>query len=365
MIVYDNIIFALQKVGGISVVWAELLQRAIKDNLPTRILDYSSDNLLRNSFTIPENLIINNSIHHLPIVLQRYINPKLSNTPFIFHSSYYRTVSQPKAINITTVHDFIYEHFRTGIQRKIHSWQKTKAILNSDKIICVSQNTKNDLLKLIPIIDEQKVVVVYNGVSKDFFPIKNLKCVQSRVVIPFQPHEYVLYVGDRTSDYKNFKMVLDACKMSKFPLIMVGGGALSSCEIEHMNRELGFNAYFQVSNLSNQDLNFIYNQAAFLLYPSSYEGFGIPIIEAQRAGCPVICSNQSSIPEIAGNAAYIIDDIDGEKISEILLATKSQHLNIAEIIQQGFTNSKRFSWDKCYEDTRKVYEEIHYNYFDT
>lgn len=363
-IIFDNIIFALQKYGGISVVWYELLKRILLDSdFTPRFIDFPNQHILRHQLDIPINNILKNNLSKYPLNIQRYINPKITTGKGIFHSSYFRTVNDSNIINITTVHDFTYEYFSNGFTKRIHHQQKGRAIKHSKKIICVSQNTKDDLLKFYPQIKEEKIKVVYNGVSEDYYPLLQIETNPINKFIPFQSKEYILYVGDRRSNYKNYKMLIEACQIVKMPLVIVGGGEFSKYEESMLKLKLGANQYIQLNGITNVQLNQLYNHAAFLVYPSLYEGFGIPIIEAQKAGCPVICSNQSSIPEVAGKGAFVINEISASKIAEILHQNKSRSEETASIIKQGFLNAQLFSWDKCYQQTKQVYSEIYSTYF--
>ncbi|MDR2408048.1 MAG: glycosyltransferase family 1 protein, partial [Bacteroidales bacterium] len=134
-IIFDNIIFSLQKAGGISVVWTELLKSIISSGLEYKCLEYNSsqNNIFRNKIEIPsQNIILSN---YSSTKIQRYFNPQIReiiDTPFIFHSSYYRYCTHKKAINFTTVHDFTYEYFSSGIKKIIHCYQKHKAIKKSE-----------------------------------------------------------------------------------------------------------------------------------------------------------------------------------------------------------------------------------------
>ena len=99
----------------------------------------------------------------------------------------------------------------------------------------------------------------------------------------------------------------------------------------------------------------MYNSAYCLIYPSSYEGFGIPVIEAMRAGCPVVAVNTSSIPEVAGNAGLLVDNPD---CNELVYALLTIDKNRQQLINAGFTQAAKFSWNKCFNETQKVYDEL-------
>ena len=105
------------------------------------------------------------------------------NESFIFHSSYFRISSNPNAINITTVHDFTYEYFYHGLHKWIHCWQKYYAIRKSKYVVCISENTKKDLLNFLPDVDEKKIHVIYNGVSDDYYPWKVRQVLIYHIVI--------------------------------------------------------------------------------------------------------------------------------------------------------------------------------------
>lgn len=357
-LILDNIIFSLQTSGGISVVWYELLKRFIKDNsIYLSVLEYPNNNIFRESIQIPEfNIYRYNSI--LPIQIERYNTVNLPRKKSIFHSSYYRI--SPKNVNITTVHDFTYEYYKKGLPKIIHQWQKGTAIKNSQRIICVSENTKQDLLKFYPKIKEEHIKVIYNGVDSVYKPLTSKKLPFD--LIPFSCEEYVLYIGDRKSLYKNFLISVEACALANLPLVIVGGGLLSPKESQLLEDSLGTNKYKHLSGITNELLNVIYNNALCLLYPSLYEGFGIPVIEAQSAGCPVITTSYSSIPEVAGDAAILLQDISKYTISEALKTVSNGALLKSELKEKGLTNAQRFSWDKCANETIKLYAEVESEY---
>ncbi|MBV5280936.1 MAG: glycosyltransferase family 4 protein [Paludibacter sp.] len=354
----DNIVFSLQKQGGISVFWYEFLKRIMQDaDFDCKFIDLPNDNIFRKQLDIPLSDILDNRLNKLPVKVQRYVNPTIKEEG-IFHSSYYRVSNGSQVCNVTTVHDFTYEYYFKGLPKFVHHFQKKNAILNSKKIICVSNNTKTDLLRFYPNLNERQIEVIYNGVSDDYFPLHTRDSAFLNNTFGTDFKEYVLFVGKREDTYKNFDMVVDACKLTKSKLLIVGGGYLSRSEVAMLDVQLGLHQYKQIAGVANVQLNEIYNNASFLVYPSLYEGFGISILEAQKSGCPVICSNTSSIPEIAGKGAYLLEKISALKIADILLQNKSRNITKL-IIDEGYLNSQFYSWDKCYQETKQVYQDMY------
>ncbi|WP_283597199.1 glycosyltransferase family 4 protein [Photobacterium phosphoreum] len=333
MIIYDGIIEKLQSGGGVTVVFNELIARSSN----YKYISYDE----KSKFAI-------NPVLRKSRLLERYLNVNVdeySNENTLFHSTYYRLPVQKENPIITTVHDFTYEKFNKGLSSWVHSWQKNKAINNSDKIICVSENTAQDLLKYCP-INESKIEIVHNGVSDDYYVLKSDKRYSNEVV----------FVGAR-SGYKNFSAVIDVVALCpNLSLSVVGGGVFNKAELSLLNNKLP-GRFKWLGRLSNQELNEVYNRSYCLLYPSSYEGFGIPVIEAMRSGCPVVALNISSIPEVAGSAALLIEYLDINLLAEAVKSLDNSSYR-EKYIQAGLINSQRFSWDRCFMETQKVYRSL-------
>jgi glycosyltransferase involved in cell wall biosynthesis len=355
----DNIIFSLQRSGGASVVWKQHLDRLLKDKkFDCNFLEYDNANLnyFRQQLSINSEQIDLKSSHFL--ALERYLNLKSkNNNKHIFHSSHYRVESGKNAMNVTTVHDFTYEYFIKGLKQKVHSWQKNIAINNSNGIICVSENTKKDLIRFLPGINKNKINVIHNGVDESF-KLLEYDFVFERKHL-FDDYCYALYVGDRNAFYKNFDLAVNACVLAKRPLLIIGGGELIESEIHNLKSKLGAGNFKSLLSVSVEHLNYYYNRAFCLLYPSLYEGFGIPVVEAQAAGCPVIATNSSSIPEVIGNDYLAIYNPTPKKIADKMKELSTNNLR-KETIEQGFEKSKQFSWQNTYNKTSDFYKELYF-----
>lgn len=351
----------MQNSGGISVYWKELIDRIDKTNIEKLYLDYSNYSNIESA-----KLKIGNSNIRLrqvvPLVIERYLSPSLVTTrPSLFHSSYYRTVKNFNIANIITIHDFVYEYgLIGGPGRFLHLMQKKKSIERAKGIICISENTKNDLLKFYPFAESKKIRVIYNGVNDIFHRMPDRSYLN---VSPFflVNTKIVLYLGKRIF-YKNFNIVVEALKERKdLFLVMIGGNELDNAERAWLNKELN-GRYKQYINISNEDLNILYNNAFCFIYPSRYEGFGIPIVEAMKCGCPVIASDINVFREIAKDGALFFNYEKKEELLETFVALENT-VRRDNLIQEGLVNSKRFSWDKCFNETLDFYNEIYLTCF--
>ncbi|MGI2140646.1 glycosyltransferase family 4 protein [Shewanella baltica] len=339
-LIVDGIIENLQENGGCTVYFAQLLTFLQNNNISLEYIRFKSED-----GNIPLKGEHTKVVYETAKLLERWrdveIKGELSDS--IFHSTHYRLPKQ-RVKTVTTVHDFTYELYRKGPARWMHSWQKFRAIRNSDLVICVSQNTADDLMKFCP-IDPAKIRVVYNGVSSVYTPLSQTEHTNE-----------VVFIGAR-GWYKNFTLAVQT--MQQFPtlkLSIVGGGKLTDEELQHLEAHIP-GRYEWLGRLTDEELNIVYNRAHCLFYPSSYEGFGIPVIEAMRSGCPVIAVDVSSIPEVAGSAAILTKQADVASFNQALNRLDDLKYR-KDLIQMGYEQASKFSWEKCYFDTLAVYKEL-------
>ncbi len=339
----DGIIFSLQRSGGISVYFHQLISYL------TSKTSYEVCITLQDDYFSTHNCTFINSTINIQRsrLLERYRSASTFFSNGIFHSSYYRKPKNMKIPQVVTVHDFIYEKFNSGLKKQVHSWQKSASIRSADALICVSNSTKNDLLNYYSDIDENKINVIHNGVSSDFFYTEPNNTIST---LPF-----ILFVGQRSS-YKNFDLVINSMQfLQDIDLICVGGPPFANSELDLIPPNLRPRVR-HLGIVSNATLNILYNTAICLVYPSSYEGFGIPVIEAMRTGCPVVSSNCAAVLEIGKSALFVIEDLDPYLLAcEI---NKILNCNRSDLIKRSLNVSAEYSWEATHEKTVEVYNKL-------
>ena len=340
MVVIDGIVFSLQRAGGISVYFRSLLDFMSKNHCAATIL--FEDPLLQQVGELDHNI---STLHRKARLFERYRACRLPEDVSVFHSSYYRIPNRNYVPTVVTVYDFIYERYQNGPRQWVHAAQKKAAIRAAQAVICISESTKQDLLEFVGEIPGQTIHVIHCGVSEGF-------CNQG-----FGPSitPYVLFVGQRAG-YKNFSLALEAMKLlPDFELHCVGGGPIHRTELEDVPesvarrvRHLGF--------VSDENLNMLYNRALCLVYPSNYEGFGIPVVEAMRAGCPVVSTNCKAVLEVGRNALTVVSDPDPRLMADAILKTVSSER--PSLISKGLAISQGYSWEATHRQTLDVYRSL-------
>jgi mannosyltransferase len=347
---YDNIVFSLQKAGGISTYWSELIIRLLRDEVDVSFDEFNHQNIVRNTFTIKNDSL--NFRNSRQLIFERFktVPLKGKNLPFVFHSSYHRLTNNANASQVTTVHDFVHEKFYTGIRKGLHLMQKKKVLKAADRIITVSENTKRDLLQFHPLIPEDRIRVIYNGVSTDFYPMaeEEMQYLPETGKMP-----YLLYIGSR-EHYKNFKFTIQLLKETPGLSLYIVGSTLTKDEVRQLVQNIP-GRWEHFNHISNFRLNQLYNMAYALIYPSNYEGFGIPLLEAMKAGTPFLALRNSSIPEVAGDAGILLPALD---VGLFKIAVENIDLNRAVLRQKGFVQADKFSWEQCYQQSLSVYKEL-------
>jgi glycosyltransferase involved in cell wall biosynthesis len=277
----------------------------------------------------------------------------------LFISTYYTTpISTP---SIFMGYDMVPEILKMNLSTPV--WrEKRHSILYASHYITISASTADDLASFFPYIEPEQVTVAHCGLESAFTPASSEEIDQFKAKFSIDK-PYVLLVGHRlgTGGYKNSNLLFEALHQTDFKqeLAVFCVGGQSELEKELQDLASGITTY--VAHLSDMELRTAYSGAISLVYPSRYEGFGLPILEAMACGCPVITCRNSSIPEVAGNAAIYVHPDNPEELA-IELRTV-QNLSIREDLRtRGFAQAKRFSWanmaEKVAETIAQVAEDI-------
>jgi len=314
---------------------------------------------------IPVKIFLDNYLPKNQIYLS-LMKKKLPKIDFI-HSP----VSLPPAFFfkknkvIATIHDLAFKFFPETCSKKSLLWWNIswpRCLKRTDHIVAISQNTKKDLIEIYKIPDE-KISVIYNSISTDFpeFSMDSLVSIKSKYELP---EKFILYVG-APHKRKNIINIVRAFKLivekNQFPyyLVLVGpkGWELNSLlkEIEGMNLQ---KRIVLTGFVSDEDLSIIYRLADVFVFPSLYEGFGYPPLEAMSCGTPVITSNTSSLKEVVGDGGLLVDPLDYKAMADAIVKVVSSPDLSKELIEKGFDQMKKFSLEKKIKSYLDLYKKV-------
>ncbi len=280
----------------------------------------------------------------------------------LFYSPFQATTISPPCPMVITVHDMMdlfypdaFTHHPFYVNYALRTYFRfviPKSIRNAAMITSVSESTKRDILEYFH-VPEDRVEVIHNGVEDKFLPIRDeqiLTMVKEKYNLP---DRFVLYLGS-TKPYKNLDGTLEAFSKLKEQYInpdnhiyLVIGGLkhFSSFDLERKARELGIeDDFFNIGYISEDDLPSVYSLAEVFLFPSIWEGFGLPALEAMACGTPVVTSNTSSLPEVVGEAGIMVDPKNTTSIAEALYRILNDKTLRDELSEKGIQQARKFSW---------------------
>src|SRR5688572_7779435 len=297
---------------------------------------------------------------HVPWVLHR-------ERPDVFHAPHYVLPAGVRCRSVVTIHDCIHLMFPQYLpNRAAYAYARASmwaASRRSDRILTVSEASKRDILHFFNVPPE-KIVVVYNAIDDHFWltpPEEDVARVRERYQLD---HEFVLYVGNikphknlvrlieafaefRKTGFEAVKLLIIGDEISKLPALR---RAVHRHKLHKHVRFLGY--------LPDRTLAILYRLAAVFVFPSLYEGFGLPPLEAMASGTPVVTSNVSSLPEVAGDAAVLVDPYDVDSIVGGLRHVLCDPVAAADLRRRGLERAREFSWARSVEKTRQVYQEV-------
>jgi glycosyltransferase involved in cell wall biosynthesis len=364
-IFFDHKIFCEQVIGGASKYFLKLTQKLNETNVNAKIFagfhlnKFLKEDSKKNNIGFEKKLAFSNYLVNTNFV------PKLNKfneilnlnfikkfKPDIIHTTYYNgsfdRYSKPLVV---TVYDLIHEIFYKSYGYKLPQFTKKNVLERADHVICISKSTANDLTKFYD-VDPDKISITYLGVEKNFIISSN-----SPVDYP-----YILYVGNRHK-YKNFQMFLKSLSINpkilqNFKIVLFGGGNLTKHEINLIRSYKIDPKKFSFYKGNNNLLNLFYQNARLLIYPSKYEGFGLPILEGFANNCPVICSNIPVFREVADQAAEYFDPNNADSIAQSISRVLFSDFIRNDLINKGKQRLKFFDWMKCALETKEIYKRL-------
>lgn len=353
-ILFDHQLFSYQRYGGASKYFCELLYHLPRNTWETTTL-FSNNEYVK-------KLRLFDAVH-FPFYFKgqgRMMN--VLNKPYsyfrllqrkrydVFHQTHFETYCLPVIGNkpmVTTFHDINFSTI--NYNKTLVNLQKS-SLKRADKIVAVSMNTKKDLMNYFD-IDDKKITVIYHGIElteKEYFPERRM------------PYQYILYVGNRYKN-KNFDRFLRAFALlnQKYREIKLICTWLPFSQQElRMFHDFGIaDDVFHIS-ATETSMYQLYHDAEMFVYPSLYEGFGLPILEAMAAQCPVILSDASCFPEIAKDAGAYFDPHDVESMVGAMDKVLSDSAYRNELVEKGRVRVKDFSWEKCAEEHLNLYKSL-------
>ena len=324
-LILDSIIYQLQAHGGITQFWQNLCSR-MKSYPDLDTEEIAGRKLLR-------------------------YNPLWMRCD-VFHSSYYRLNFWPGVRNVVTVYDFLYERGHVESRfRHLHIWQKRAAIRRADAVVCISENTRQDLLRFYPDAENRASVVhLAAGHSEPGEPGR---------AAHIEARPFFLFVGHRYG-YKQFELVVQAMTEARlfdqYDLVCTGSPFSEAEQKSFSDRQIAMYVK-SIPGATQGEMQALYAHAKALVYPSLYEGFGLPVVEAMTAGCPVVACDSSSIPEVAGNAALLFRPADLPGLVRALeqICQKGARERYAAL---GQIQAEKFSWEKTVAGYHKIYQAL-------
>lgn len=359
-VLYDGFIYAAQATGGISRYFSNIIKNLPPDFVP--ILTTKKNRTLN----YPEHPAL--KVYNSPVFRPGRISIPLGKLYFravdrlarsdVIHPTYYFRLTGEKMSHrrcplVITVHDMIHEIFSDTMDpHGAVAREKKEAILGSDAVLCVSESTKRDLLNRIE-VPEERITVTHLASEID------ISISYGTEAVPDQP--YFLYVGSRWP-YKNFDGLCRAlaivAKTEQNIKLCVVGSPFNSKELKLIGEFGLLKVIENYGEVTDSWLAKLYRCSVAFVYPSLYEGFGIPPLEAMACETAVIAANCSSIPEVVGNAAVLFEPSEPDSLTEALFFVLNHPAKRSQFISKGYERTKNFNWEKTAMQTVHVYRSL-------
>lgn len=252
------------------------------------------------------------------------------------------------------IHDLAYFDDKLGAYPFLDTFYMRilipKSVRGATGAFAVSENTKRDVIRYTK-CDPEKITITYEAADKSYRPIKETSILEQVKRKYSLPEKFIMYVGS-LSPRKNIIRLLEAFSLirEKIPhyFVLTASKSWKDADVYKSMERLNLrDRIHELGYVEQQDMPCLYNLADAYVYPSLYEGFGLPILEAMQSGCPVVASDATSIPEVAGNAATLVDPLDTKALADGIYQILTDQRLREKLINSGFKQAEKFSWDRC------------------
>ncbi len=284
----------------------------------------------------------------------------------LYHSPYYLMPYRPGVAAVFTCHDLIpllFRQYFSAHQRLIYRFTHQLALNTAQMTIAVSQSTRNDLLRFFH-VSPDRIAVIQEGVDEHFRPPSHAAIDRVRTAYAL-PDRYVLYFGSN-KPHKNVPHLIEAfAKLgirdqgTKIGLVIAGHWDRRYPRAKELAERLNLIEKVKfIGPVADADLPALYGGAELFVFPSEYEGFGLPVLEAMACGTPVVCSNRSSLLEVVGDAARVCDPHDVEALAHAIEQVLTDQDARATLRQRSLARAAQFAWEQTAQQTLRVYQSI-------
>jgi len=283
----------------------------------------------------------------------------------LYHGTNFRLRGRGRSGNIVTIHDLAFKHYPHFLKKKfgqaLSFWKTKRDVHRADRVIAVSRHTARDVIDFFK-IDQERVRVIYHGVEDHFRPdVPGESIVEVKRNYRILTPKYILWVGT-LEPRKNLRTLIQAYRQLKdihaeYSLVLGGGPGWQYQDILPLTLPLQ-NRISITGYLPQRDLIALYAGASLFVYPSLYEGFGMPLLEAMASGVPIVASGTSSIPEVVGDAGILVDPLSISEMSQAILKLLNDNSLRSSFSQKGIQRAKQFTWERAARETLEIYREI-------
>jgi len=285
----------------------------------------------------------------------------------IFHGTNFKAKNYGQKKTVLTIHDLWLDrnpaYSKKLFGQRLSAWKTRRGAARAEKIITVSKFSKQEIHEMYTIPCEQ-IEVIYHGCSCDMYQDcdeDKWREVCTRLGLSDRP--FILFIGG-AEPRKNHRVLFEALAQSprltqEISLVAIGDETVRGTSLRRTAQVLGLSEVVRCpGHLSTADLRVVYSKAVALVFPSLYEGFGIPLLEAMACGTPIITGHETALPEVAGDAALYVDVQDSEQLGAVLGKLVNDSELQERLRNKGFDRVKQFSWEKAARDTLAVYQEV-------